>query len=96
MTITKELLVEKACELLQLKSKQGLEFIENLFEELSNSLEQGKNVKITNFGSFVLRDKKPRPGRNPKTKKDVEISARRVVTFKIAKTFKMELKKIQS
>ena len=52
------------------------------YVEISEALEKNNNVKISGFGNFELKDKKSRPGRNPKTGEEVDISARRVVTFK--------------
>ena len=52
------------------------------FEELRASLAVGEQVKLSGFGNFDLRDKKERPGRNPKTGQEIPISARRVVTFR--------------
>jgi integration host factor subunit alpha len=52
------------------------------FEELRASLAVGEQVKLSGFGNFDLRDKKERPGRNPKTGEEIPISARRVVTFR--------------
>jgi integration host factor subunit alpha len=50
--------------------------------ELRASLEVGEQIKLSGFGNFDLRDKKERPGRNPKTGEEIPISARRVVTFR--------------
>lgn len=55
--------------------------VEAFFNEISDSLERGEEVKLAGFGVFNLRDKPERPGRNPKTGEEVAISARRVVTF---------------
>ena len=54
---------------------------ELFFEEISRSLEDNVQVKLSGFGNFELKEKRERPGRNPKTGEDVPISARRVVTF---------------
>jgi len=59
----------------------GKEFIEQFFEQIRAALAAGEPVKLSGFGNFELRDKKTRPGRNPKTGEEVPISARRVVTF---------------
>ena len=56
--------------------------VEMFFEEIRQSLEDGRQVKLSGFGNFDLREKKQRPGRNPKTGKEIPISARRVVTFR--------------
>lgn len=56
--------------------------VEHFFEEMRQALESGQHVKLSGFGNFTLRDKPERPGRNPKTGKEVPVLARRVVTFK--------------
>jgi len=55
--------------------------VDLIFEEICTSLVSGENVKLSNFGVFTLRDKNRRIGRNPKTKEEVEITPRRVVSF---------------
>lgn len=58
------------------------DFVGLVFEEMSKALQANDEIKIPLFGSFRTRDKKPRVGRNPKTKEPKVISARRVVTFR--------------
>ena len=58
------------------------DFVEGFFEEIRVALASGDDVKLANFGNFELRNKLPRPGRNPKTGEVVPVSARRIVTFK--------------
>lgn len=55
--------------------------VDAILEEMAAALERGENVKITKFGTFLLNDKAPRIGRNPKTGQQALVSARRVVTF---------------
>jgi integration host factor subunit alpha len=81
-TVTKNMLADKLHMDLDLNKAEALEFVESFFEEIKSQLEQGKNIKLSGFGNFMLRDKKARMGRNPKTKEAAEISARRVITFK--------------
>ena len=61
---------------------EAKELVEGFFEEIRQALEDNEQVKLSGFGNFDLRDKKTRPGRNPKTGEEIPISARRVVTFK--------------
>ena len=61
---------------------EARELVDMYFEELRASLAVGEQVKLSGFGNFDLRDKKERPGRNPKTGEEIPISARRVVTFR--------------
>jgi len=67
---------------LGLNKREAKEFVELFFEEIRLSLENGRHVKLSGFGNFLLRDKQARPGRNPKTGVQIPISARRVVTFR--------------
>lgn len=56
--------------------------VDMFYEEIRLILESGQHVKLSGFGNFVLRDKAERPGRNPKTKEEIPVDARRVVTFR--------------
>ncbi len=82
MTLTKADMVEHLYDKIGLNKREAKDLVEMFFEEIKSSLEQGENVKLSGFGNFVLRDKKSRPGRNPKTGEEVLVSARRVVTFR--------------
>ena len=82
MTVTKSDLVNNLSRRLGFSKSESKEFIESFFNELSGMLGNDKNVKLSGFGNFVLRDKSERPGRNPKTGEEVPIPARRVVVFK--------------
>ena len=81
MTITKANFAESLYEEVGIDRREAKALVELFFEEIKDSLEQGKSVKISGFGKFELRDKTSRPGRNPKTGEEVPITARRVVTF---------------
>lgn len=81
-TLTKADMVEHIIRRHNLTHQEGRMLVDNFFEELSNSLIEGNEVKLSGFGNFELKDKSPRPGRNPKTGEEVTITARRVVTFK--------------
>ena len=80
--LTKAELAEKLYEDLGLNKREAKELVELFFEEIRSSLEKNEQVKLSGFGNFDLRDKKQRPGRNPKTGEEIPISARRVVTFR--------------
>ena len=67
---------------LGLNKREAKEVVELFFEEVRASLEGNEQVKLSGFGNFDLRDKKERPGRNPKTGEEIPITARRVVTFR--------------
>ncbi|ABK42621.1 integration host factor, alpha subunit [Magnetococcus marinus MC-1] len=82
MTMTKADIVQTVYQRLGLSKKESADIVESVFELIRNQLENGDPVKISGFGNFTMREKNPRQGRNPKTGEEVEISARRVVTFK--------------
>ncbi len=82
MALTKAQMAENLYEELGLNKREAKELVEVFFEEVRNALEQSREVKLSGFGNFILRDKNQRPGRNPKTGEEIPISARRVVTFR--------------
>ena len=63
------------------------------FQEIQTALERGETVKLSGFGNFNLRDKKQRPGRNPKTGVEIPIKPRRVVTFRSGNKLKFKVEK---
>ena len=70
-------------------SKQISEnLIDDFFQTIIDNLLKEKTLKLSKFGTFSVRQKKSRVGRNPKTKKEVSISERNVVLFKASKEFK--------
>ena len=80
--LTKAVMAEKLYEEMGLNKREAKEIVEMLFEEIRKALENGRQVKLSGFGNFDLRDKNRRPGRNPKTGEAIPIDARRVVTFR--------------
>jgi len=82
MALTKADMAERLFEDLGLNKREAKEMVEGFYEEIRDSLANNKQVKLSGFGNFDLRDKKERPGRNPKTGEEIPISARRVVTFR--------------
>jgi integration host factor subunit alpha len=62
--------------------------VETILTHMSNALAKGENLKISGFGSFMLRDKAERIGRNPKTGVEVPITPRRVLTFRASQMLK--------
>ena len=88
MTVTKMELANILFDELGLNKREAKEFVELFFEEIRSALENGDNVKFSGFGSFSVRDKPQRPGRNPKTGEEIPVSARRVVTYKASQKIK--------
>lgn len=81
-TTTKADLVAVVHDHLELNLSRSVSIVENVFETISQHLEKGETVKLSGFGVFEVRSKRSRPGRNPKTGEPIEITARKVVTFR--------------
>jgi integration host factor subunit alpha len=88
MALTKTVIAEHLTKTVGLSRKHAKAFVESFFEEIKVSLEEGDTVRIASFGSFEIKDKAERPGRNPKTGEEVAILARRVVSFKAGQKLK--------
>ncbi len=76
--------------------KEATDVVEATFEIIKSCLEKGENVKISGFGSFVVRGKNPRRGINPKTGEEIVIKGRRVLTFKASTILKKTINKTSS
>ena len=86
--MTKADIVEKVHGKTGFSKKESSEAVETVLEILKERLESGNKVKLSGFGNFVIRKKDVRKGRNPKTGEEMEISARRVLTFKPSQKLK--------
>jgi integration host factor subunit alpha len=87
-TLTKAELAEMLFEQVGLNKRESKDMVEAFFDVICEALEQGDSVKLSGFGNFQLRDKRQRPGRNPKTGAVIPITARRVVTFRASQKLK--------
>ena len=76
-----------------LSRSQSLAMVELVLEEITASLERGETLKLSSFGSFLVRKKKQRVGRNPRTGTEVPISPRRVIVFKPSAILKQQISK---
>ena len=81
-TLTRADLAETINRKMGFSRAESLGMVESILGNMSKALENGENVKVSGFGSFILRDKKERVGRNPKTGVEVPITPRRVMTFR--------------
>ncbi len=80
--LTRAVLVELLYENITSSKAEANELVDAFFGIIASQLRNGKKVKLSGFGSFELRNKKARPGRNPRTGEEALIVARRVVTFR--------------
>lgn len=80
--MTKAELVERVYERAGIAKKDSAELVEAVFEMMKNTLESGETLKVSGFGSFIVKKKADRKGRNPQTGEQINISARSILTFK--------------
>ena len=91
-TWTRNDIIEAISENVGLSLSESSLIIEEIFEFILNELEKGEDVKISSFGTFSVRHKRPRIGRNPKTGVEVPITERNVVTFTSSNVLKSSFK----
>lgn len=87
-TLTRAEIAEAIHRKLGLSRTESLGMVEAILQHMSSALAEGENVKISGFGTFLLRDKGERIGRNPKTGVEVPITSRRVMTFRASQMLK--------
>ena len=87
-TLTRADLAETIHKKVGLSRADSLEMVESILRLMCDSMSKGNNVKISGFGTFLLRDKGGRVGRNPKTGVEVPITPRRVMTFRASQMLK--------
>ena len=87
-TLTRADLAESLHQEVGLSRSDSAQVVEQILVEMCDALSRGENVKISGFGTFVLRDKGERVGRNPKTGVEVPITPRRVMTFRASQLLK--------
>ncbi len=87
-TLTRADLAESINRRVGLSRADSLNMVEAILDQMCDALAEGENVKISGFGTFLLRDKSERVGRNPKTGVEVPITPRRVMTFRASQMLK--------
>jgi len=90
-TVTRAQLTEAVYQEVGLSRNESAELVESVIAEISSALERGEMVKISSFGSFSVRHKGQRVGRNPKTGQEVPISPRRVLVFRASHALKGQI-----
>ncbi|MGX7952197.1 integration host factor subunit alpha [Tsuneonella sp. HG249] len=92
-TLTRADLADTINRKLGFSRAESLDLVEAILRHMCQAMSRGENVKISGFGTFVLRDKKERIGRNPKTGVEVPITPRRVMTFRASQLLKERVAK---
>ena len=90
-TTTRSTLSEAVFKNVGLSRNESANLVDSIFSEILLTLINGNDVKISSFGTFIVRQKKERIGRNPKTGEEVPISARHVVTFRASNVLKSKV-----
>ncbi len=80
--MTKADIVDQVYRKIGFSKKESAEIVDLVFEIIKETLERSENLKISGFGSFVVRQKRARRGRNPQTGDEIQITPRKVLTFK--------------
>ena len=91
-SINKKALAEALAERFEITKKAAGEYVDALFEEISNELENGNKVEVSGFGRFLVKERAARTGYNPKTKEPIAVLASKAVSFKPAKALKDAVK----
>ena len=90
-TTTRSTLSEAVFKSVGLSRNESSGLVDTVFNEILKTLTSGNDVKISSFGTFIVRSKKERIGRNPKTGEEVPITARSVVTFRASNVLKSKV-----
>jgi len=90
-TMTRAKLSESVYQEVGLSRNESAELVENVLDAISDTLVRGESVKISSFGSFSVRQKGERKGRNPKTGEEVPIKPRRVLVFRASNVLKQRI-----
>jgi integration host factor subunit alpha len=91
MALTKIDIVQNISDKLGTSKRNSTRFVESVFEIMKEQISKGNTIKISGFGNFLVKSKKARRGRNPQTGVEMEISARKVLTFKSSQVLKKAL-----
>lgn len=91
--MTKIDIIQNVYDKLGFSKKDAARIVESVFDTMKEELEKGEKIKISGFGNFVVKEKKARRGRNPQTGSEIEISPRKVLTFKSSQVLRKALNK---
>lgn len=96
MALTKDKIINEVYSQLGLRKNDARQVVEQLLEIMKRTLENGEDLLISGFGKFVVKEKKARRGRNPQTRRDLQLRARRVVVFKTSGILRKKINNIPS
>ena len=90
-TVTRADLVDAVCRQIGLARVEAASLVEIVLDEISSAAQSGENIKLSSFGTFTIKDKRERKGRNPKTGIEAPIAPRKVMTFKASTSLKRRI-----
>ena len=93
-TVTRSDVSEIVYNAVGLSRSESAQIVETVLDEISDALIRGEDVKLSSFGSFLVRHKNGRMGRNPKTGEEVPIDPRRVLSFRASHVLKEKINKM--
>ena len=91
MVMTKAEIIQNVYNKLGFSKRDSARIVESVFDIMKETLARGEKIKISGFGNFVVTTKRARKGRNPQTGESIEISKRRVLTFKASQVLRNDL-----
>ena len=93
MALTKEEIIDSIYNQVGMSKNQSRRVMESILEVIKHTLAQGENILISGFGKFVVKDKAARKGRNPQTREDLRLRARKVVVFRTSGVLRKKINK---
>ena len=96
ITITRTELSEAVYQEVGLSRNESMDLLETVLKKISETLVTGESIKISSFGTFLIRSKSERIGRNPKTGIEVPITPRRVINFRPSQQLKLRVSRINN
>jgi len=89
-------IVDKICDKVGFSNKEVAKIVETVFDIIKETLQREDKILVSGFGNFVIRNKRARRGRNPKTGVDIKITPRRILTFKPSPVLKASLNRSEN
>jgi DNA-binding protein HU-beta len=87
--MTKAIIIDKVSELTGMSRKDAIAAVEIFLDAIKDGLKSGEKVSLVGFGTFYVKHKRPRNGRNPRTGEQIQIPPKQIATFKPGKAFRM-------
>lgn len=93
MTLTKEKIIDSIYNQVGMSKNQSRKVMESILELIKHTLTEGENILVSGFGKFIVKNKSARKGRNPQTREDLRLRARKVVVFRTSGVLRKKINK---